>query len=500
VQVKCRSYVTFTTPTPGQTAAYTIGVPQSQLVPPGMTATTLLDAYPVWPAPYPARQAWSTAVGVAGSYPGVLALQLALDRWIVNTTAPLAATPLRDDNATVQLADYVATAALEVPRGQVAQAWTALAATDPQGAAAVADSFQAWLADERLLPLGPVLLSAPAPARQASEFYLFRGRTVYLLPLILAAGAIVSVFFFVASSLQEQEARITELLKVVGMPRSSSAGAWYCASVVQALVVSAVCTVVLHWTAFPHTAAPLLFVVLALFHTASLSFAWLVSTAFQAVRTGAVVTAIAAFAGFAPFFLAEATQSVALRVLCALMPSTAFSLAVDQLGRWETAGVGSQVVNVSVSAPGSAFSLAFCFIMLAATSAAYAVTAVVVLEGGIVRLCAWCPSPRQVCRASRQRTRADVSTSGGGDDVVVASPAVFQPATASELAAAAAGGAITISHLRKQFRTPGGLFTAVHDLSATLYRGEIFVLLGHNVSGIAPSVTLTLGTPPCGHT
>lgn len=71
------------------------------------------------------------------------------------------------------------------------------------------------------------------------------------------------------------------------------------------------------------------------------------------------------------------------------------------------------------------------------------------------------------------------------------------PQPNSRAAAGDGEAAISISKLRKQFRTTdGGLKNAVDGLDLDIYRGQITALLGHNGAGKTTTISMLTGTMP----
>jgi len=55
------------------------------------------------------------------------------------------------------------------------------------------------------------------------------------------------------------------------------------------------------------------------------------------------------------------------------------------------------------------------------------------------------------------------------------------------------GDCLKIKHLTKEFDTGKQKFLAVNDLNLTMYKGQIFALLGHNGAGKTTAISILTG-------
>eukprot|EP00391_Amoebophrya_sp_Ameob2_P006708 CAMPEP_0178983870 /NCGR_PEP_ID=MMETSP0795-20121207/1298_1 /TAXON_ID=88552 /ORGANISM="Amoebophrya sp., Strain Ameob2" /LENGTH=2833 /DNA_ID=CAMNT_0020674687 /DNA_START=350 /DNA_END=8852 /DNA_ORIENTATION=+ len=75
-------------------------------------------------------------------------------------------------------------------------------------------------------------------------------------------------------------------------------------------------------------------------------------------------------------------------------------------------------------------------------------------------------------------------------------PRCFEKKTEQQRDAEQGGDCVQVKHLRKEFHVDGSTIVAVDDFSTTMYKNEIYILLGHNGAGKTTTFSMLTGLIP----
>lgn len=261
----------------------------------------------------------------------------------------------------------------------------------------------------------------------------------------------------------------------------------------QALIVS----IVLGATIFKATNWGLLFAVFLWFGWSAVTFAYLVSTLFSRARTASTVALVVFLALAFPYYgVAGATASTAGKIGTSICAPTAFSLAIDIMSAY--GAFDQHLGDVAAVTPTRNYTLAACIAWLVGDCLAYLLLGWYLdhtfpwRTHGILHPWNFCCTPRYWrCTTRRGSAKATdhqpLLSSGDNQPASMVppggNPEDYQPLDPEAAARVRAGQCLSVRDLRKTFKVPDGVKTAVDGVSFDMLAGHITVLLGHNGAG-----------------
>lgn len=475
--------------------------------------------------------------------PGFAPLQLAVDRYILNTTSdglpPLAAgaapVPARGVtalhtaiHAANTLMGRTALPTMPPPRPRRgAGAGAASTASDADVLAfagtwlcgnftatadpAVAGAIGRLLRSHTLLPQSVLVAPFPQKTYQTNGFYTI---VANVFALVYCLAYFPAAFGLIRGIVAEKEARLREGMRMMGYSDPALVASWYGTYAVVFATIAAAIVVITKATLFSHSDPGLLFMLFFAFGMSAVSLCWLISTLFSRAKLAAIVGSTLFVAGLFPYFSVNDPQKPrAIKLAGALLSPTAFGLALDTLSACEANGVGLRRDTALTELNG--FDFASALWMMLFDTFLYAALAWFLhntwpQEYGVQRpvwfLCTrgyWFGGGGGCGRGSRG------SAAGGGGGATSVSllsgdaeaggeGSVGVEAPGPHLAAlGAAQRCVTIRGLRKEYSTPDGVKVAVAGVDLDMFEGQIFVLLGHNGAGKSTTIGMITGlTPP----
>ena len=453
--------------------------------------------------------AWSTGAPhpLDNRMPGFVAIQLAVDRFIMNATAP-AETALGD-----LLADEAA----------FALTWNCSGMLDPGSGPALAE-LAGFLGSHALLPQRVRLAAFPTPAFSSDAFYSF---VQSVFALIFVMTFFFPSFFLIRGLVVEKETRIREGVRMMGMGDGALYASWVATYALLFLVVALCVAITCSATMFPRSDAALLFVYFWLFGLSATTLCLMLSTLFSQAKLASVVGAVLFIATFFPYFQVNgALTSTVLKTAAAVCSPVAFGLGLDIIATLESNDVGLTSATVGTTIGNFSFSL--CLGMMAADTLIYLalfwyLNLVVPQEFGLplpwyfpVTRDFWFPlaasggggaatAPAASARRREPgeagvRFLAGEDAEEGGDWEPAAGEGV-EPPGALLCDLGRAGRCVAVRGLRKEFATPDGVKAAVDGVDLDIFEGQIFVLLGHNGAGKTTTFSMLTGMipPTSGH-
>ena len=476
--------------------------------------------------------------------PGFLSLQLALNRFIINTTTldplPTAAPLLEAWSATflnsvssvyvgigpegvVPFSPWGETSAFNqysgasiTGDGSVAAALAEITAA-PVGfnLAAFESEATSFMQSRRYAPQGVSITSFPAEGFSISIFY---SAVEQVFGLFFVLSFFLPVFRFIKGVVAEKEQGQAELLATMGAAPGALLVSWTIVYTAEFFLAAVGVTLITCWTVFAHTNALFVLALFALFGAATTCFCYMVTTLFSRALVGALFGALAYVGSALPTFLV--ITSVWGQTLVCLLSPCALSQGLSTMAAFEATDAGITWVNVFQEVDGFAFSTAIW--MLAIDCVLYSVIGwylerVMPRSFGVrlhplfcVKPSFWCP--RRYAIADQVRTAAEKEMGEtsplaaaiaksytdeiAGDEALASK---FEEPTLEERQLGDEQRCVRVDKLRKVFSTPDGPKVAVNDLDAQMYESQIFVLLGHNGAGKTTTISMLSGlTAPSG--
>lgn len=389
----------------------------------------------------------------------------------------------------------------------------------------------------------------PVPAHRQDNFQQYVGNVI---GLFLVAAFMWPFSRMVRHQVEEKERRIKEGLSQIGLAKSLFWVSWAITYLVLLIVLVLLVVAFSKINLFPHSSAGILFFFFFSFVLSLLSLACLLSTFFSRAKSAGTISPFFLLCMFIPFFAVSDPQKEeqSKNAACLLSP-VALSLGASNLLSFEAAFIGSQSNNIGDLVDNfrlsTAIALMFFDAFLYALLAWY-IDLIWPSEFGThlpfyfpVLPSFWkscCCSPKPVRRQTISSGPLSVNVSGGESHIGHVSDTQSLASTSSLVpvptnASPHAGlriplvnrGAhnhvssidddddvagddveavpdsmrsmvgIKIRNLRKTFSsaTEKPVF-AVNGLNLNMYKGQIFVLLGHNGAGKTTTLNMLMGS------
>ncbi len=462
--------------------------------------------------------------------PGFLALQLAIDRDIINVSRPMTTASLNDATARVHNALWQT-----LPNAQTSNVlqnfWDEFR-TNELRTNFTPDMLE-FSRGAGYFPQDLSLGVFPTFPYVADDFYL---AIQYSSPLIFILSFLFSMSRLLHGIVMEKEERLREGLKMNGVSDAALLLSWLFVYEVQFTItsISIAAVLTLGNPLLPGMGFATVFILFWLFTTASVCYVAFVSVLFSSARTASTVGGLMYICSFFPYYavgLSTSNSGRVGRIAAGILPPTAFAQTLSHMLRLEGSGIRIKLVGAgsNVGLQIGFFSLLDGFLLLAGSALLFTVLALYVdatLPASMRQYgvpLPWyfpCVPKRHwpdVGRALRCSRGARSSGSSSPSEGAKALPGVTNPAYAHDAPAAsggrqgfmeqpdaflqgiaAAGGTVELRGLVKTFlsASDGTERRAVDGVDLTLYSGQILVLLGHNGAGKTTLINCLTGLIP----
>ena len=474
------------------------------------------------------QQYFSAAFGVPGQQfttpaPGLVPLQTAVDRFILNTSEPIT------NDAALGLG---ADAAL------FASQWNCSSPLAPLRIVTLG-----LLNSHTLLPQRVRVAPFPTHPYRLTSFYALVGA---IFPLFFTISFLLPAFFMIRAIVTEKEMKLREGMRMMGMSDLALTVAWYTVYLVQFFIIALIVSLTVKLSFFPRTDFSLLLALFFSVGAASTALCYMISVFFSRAKMASGVGSLLFLALFFPYFKVNSPDS-ANKGWGALSHTVAFGLALDIVSTLEASNQTLQWSNSGAVVNGYSMARALWAILGDAalyTALALYLTEVVPQEFGVPQHplflanpafwapVAYGPPGRPFVEAWRaflggKRTSTTSSKKSAGDDLtartllsdvdgegegehpsslhhpgLTAREASQRPAAGDTierpghdlLERGRAGKCLTVRGLRKVYpNTPDGAKAAVESVSLDMYEDQIFALLGHNGAGKSTTISMLTG-------
>ena len=450
-----------------------------------------------------------------GLVPGIVPLQLAVDRFVLGSRAA----PL--ENALAGAAADAAAFLLQ---------WNCSNYTPD---AATATALSNFFGSHALLPQRVRI--APFPTRPYSVMNFYA-----VVSSVLALFFVISLLFpsfnLIRGIVIEKEMRLREGMRMMGMSDLAITAAWFttysCGSF---LVIAVAITLTIKLSFFPRSDGLLLFAIFWLFGIASTSLCYLLSVFFSRSKVASNLGALLFLAAFFPYFKVNGDDATSAdKGWASLSASVAFGLALDAITTLEAANVGSTFLTLNAKVKGYTVRSALFFMAFDAVAymaLALYLAAIVPGEYGVpqpwwfpLSPATWDPSGygglgfwdawAAFRKGSRHATHPRSTQFGGGAATSLMRGEVGEDGLSAEVSALVSelasgpnfeapssalcdlgrvGRSLAVRGMRKTFDTPDGVKLAVSGVDLDMYEGQIFALLGHNGAGKTTLISMLTG-------
>jgi ATP-binding cassette, subfamily A (ABC1), member 12 len=455
--------------------------------------------------------------------PGFMSLQLMLDRWAINQSVPVSSMNQQLLLSTLdllfsQMWNFQSTG---VQRPYFVQSLQQLYQSLVFSNATLADQLVSIVTEfvglgESYAPQQVDVIPFPTPPYKDSPLYL---AISFSFGLFFILAWLYSVARFIRGVVAEKEAKISEGLRMSGLPVWISVASLIALYICIYVIIAAITAGLMKATIFVHCDAGLLFALVFLMGCSSAAYSYLVSVFFSSARTASTIGVLLYLGGYLPYYgVNTASTGTAAKIGASLLSPTAFGLAILQLCQYEQRGVG--VTSLTVYNLQGNWSFFLSLLMMACDFPLYILLASYIRavlparfrEYGVSRVWYFPCTPsfwsNELCccffgSSSRRNRRAKLPSGaaaivgkgmgGGSHNIPPADPLFFEAPDPSLLAMEASGRTLKLQGIRKVFSTPDGDKLAVDDVNQTFYEGQISVLLGKNGAGKSTLLNILTG-------
>nr|XP_042139620.1 ATP-binding cassette sub-family A member 17-like isoform X10 [Peromyscus maniculatus bairdii] len=304
-------------------------------------------------------------------------------------------------------------------------------------------------------------------------------------PLLLMLSFICVELIIINSILLEKEKKLKEYMCMMGLESWLHWVAWFITFFISVLIVVSVMTILFcakvdSVAVFTNSNPSLIFIFLMCFATATIFFAFMMSTFFQRAHVGTVIGGIVFFFTYLPYIYITFSyhqRTYVQKIASCLFSNVAMAIGVRFISLFEAEGTGIQWRNIG-SIQGD-FSFIQVVLMLLLDSLLYCLIGFLaesLFSGKFGIPTSWYFFAKCLF-CVKKPVPVILPLLDVGDPEKPARRDFMQDEPADQMKA------IEIQHLYKVFYRGRRKCIAVKDLSVNLYKGQITVLLGHNGAG-----------------
>ncbi|CAE8703253.1 unnamed protein product, partial [Polarella glacialis] len=327
-----------------------------------------------------------------------------------------------------------------------------------------------------LLPLSVREVPFPTPAYVDDQFAAFVQGIFGLFFVLVFIWPLTRIM---KSLVEDKEARINEVMKMMGMPAEAITIGWYVTYSLLWLLPAGLMVGICWGSVFEHSNKFLVFLFFWLFAVCVVSLCSFIAVFFSQAKTASVVGALLFFLLYFPYlFVANSGTSTQDKTLACLSPPVALSLGAGLIAQLESAGYGVRWSNLWELV--NNFSMGRIFVMLVVDTVIFAALAwyfdKVLVVGFGTRQPWWFLCSRRFWQpnigAMSEQEVLDLERAF--DDQAPDNPR-YEPVSDS----LAAQRSILVRNLCKEFTTADNkVLKAVQGVSLNLYTDQIFCLPG----------------------
>uniref|UniRef100_W5N6N8 P-type phospholipid transporter n=1 Tax=Lepisosteus oculatus TaxID=7918 RepID=W5N6N8_LEPOC len=342
-------------------------------------------------------------------------------------------------------------------------------------------------------PLGVFVQQMPYPCYVNDVFLRTLARS---LPLYMTLAWIFSVAMIVKSIVQEKEARLKEMVRMMGLNYGTYWLSWFISSVIPLSISALLLTLILKFGKVLRYSDPsVLFVFLVVFCISTIMECFFISVFFSKANLAAACGGIIYFVLYLPHILCFAWQDVLtfrIKTIVSLLSSVAFGFGCENFSLYEEQGIGIQWSNIGVNpVEGERYSFVVSIMMMLIDSFIYwmltwYIENVFPGQYGIPRPWYFPFTASYWCGLSaKSYGDPDVLMSSGYQNGILGFlepvPPNLKPG-------------VSVRNLVKIYKT--GKKVAVDGLSVDFYEDQITSFLGHNGAGKTTTMSILTGLFP----
>ncbi|XP_043916268.1 phospholipid-transporting ATPase ABCA1-like [Protopterus annectens] len=340
-------------------------------------------------------------------------------------------------------------------------------------------------------PLGVFVQQMPYPCYVDDVFLRSLARS---LPMYMTLAWIYSAAMIIKGIVYEKEARLKEMVRMMGLSNGTYWLSWFISSVIPLIVSAFGLTLILKFGKILHYSDPsVLFIFLIVFCIATISECFFISVFFSKANLAAACGGIIYFVLYLPHVLCFAWQdylTFRIKIIVSLLSTVAFGFGCENLSLYEQQGVGIQWRNIHLSpADGERYSFVVSMIMMLFDAFIYWVLTwyienVFPGQYGIPKPWYFPFTCAYWCGASVKPDDVDIAK----QEIQNQNNAYIEPEPSS------LKQGVSVRNLVKIYKT--GKKLAVDELSVNFYEGQITSFLGHNGAGKTTTMSILTGLFP----
>jgi ATP-binding cassette subfamily A (ABC1) protein 3 len=326
------------------------------------------------------------------------------------------------------------------------------------------------------------------------EFMESIGPTLALFILLIF---IAPMFRLVGFITQEKASKAREGMKIMGLSDSPYWISWFIYYFSVCLVISILCSILLTLALFPNSSWFYLFLYLFLYGMSLFSFSVLIASFLQRPR---IACTLATLIHFLTYFMnlpiAGEDISITVKGAFSFIPNIAMSLATQSMARLESGGQGLRSSTLNEESMGYQVSIAFSWwiiMFFVQLFLALYLDNVLPKEFGKTQHPCFMFTKEYWFGVNRGKDAGHEKLLEEVDEELDGTNRDFEGVPPNIRNQETTGDCMKVRHLKKTY--PGGK-KAVNDLSLTMYKSQIFALLGHNGAGKTTTLSILTGLYP----
>nr|XP_014349980.1 PREDICTED: ATP-binding cassette sub-family A member 1-like isoform X2 [Latimeria chalumnae] len=319
------------------------------------------------------------------------------------------------------------------------------------------------------------------------------------LPLYMTLAWIYSVAMIVKGIVYEKEARLKEMVRMMGLTYSTYWFSWFISSCIPLCISACFLTLILKFGNVLLYSNPLvIFIFLVIFCIATIMECFLISTLFSKANLAAACGGIIYFVLYLPYILYSVWQDYLgfnIKIILSLLSTVAFAFGCENLTHYEQQGTGIQWNNIArTPMEGEHYSLLVSMLLMLFDAFLYwtltwYIENVFPGQYGIPRpwyfiftTTYWCGKPVKIeTDAVAMETLYNNNNNNNNNGNTEAEPSHLKQG-------------VSIRNLVKIYKT--GKKLAVDGLSVNFYENQVTSFLGHNGAGKTTTMSILTGLFP----
>jgi ATP-binding cassette subfamily A (ABC1) protein 3 len=318
------------------------------------------------------------------------------------------------------------------------------------------------------------------------------------LALFILLIFIAPQFRLVGFITEEKASRAREGMKIMGLNDSPYWISWFIYYIAICFVISVVVSAMFALFLFPHSGFIMLFLYVFLYGMSIFSFSMLVASFLQRPR---IACTLATLLHFLTYFMvipiADPGVAIEVKGAFSFVPNMAMAMATQTIARLEADGIGLTGSSLNTEREGYQVGIAFAwwiimfFVLL--LLALYFDNVLPKEFGKRQHPCFMFSKQYWVGGNNLERRDGHEKLLEEDDEELDGSNRDFEKVPPNFRQQEKSGECLKVRHLKKTY--PNGK-QAVNDLSLTMYKNQIFALLGHNGAGKTTTLSILTGLYP----